>query len=478
MARPSILPRADTLDLQDQGSPSAAEHSTPSPLQPNGLAPNVAAQVHHVMEERHSEEQSLAEAWNIADNLDDKPDSNDQTQTQNGQHKTSNGSGEEDGEGADQDDADDDMMDRISSSPSIDDGGYPLHETTPATLRRVVWPMRSSSMSPTPSPEPTRETFNQSAFFSSPGSSPFTQTPQHLPVRARMVEIQRSPLAWRNASFTPTSSSGTSHFIAPQHHPKGRYGQYLEPAAIVEDLTDSDDDTVIFEYEYNEGRAQEHVSPMAGLRPPERRRSDLYINMRPIESPFRHHVFSPGMTDLDRTILEPSPSLNSITSVDLDSLLLPTDDPLLDAPYSPEGSGSSWESLSDSETDTLNPEDMDDDDADDAFLYLEPRFIDSGWGGECLREVEDIDFEFVYALHTFVATVEGQANATKGDTMVLLDDSNSYWWLVRVVKDSSIGMIMTCPYSRYQAHNSRIPSRRAHRNADRTPGATEQTQEH
>jgi hypothetical protein len=55
------------------------------------------------------------------------------------------------------------------------------------------------------------------------------------------------------------------------------------------------------------------------------------------------------------------------------------------------------------------------------------------------NEVEDIDFEFVYALHTFVATVEGQANATKGDTMVLLDDSNSYWWLVRVVKDGSIG---------------------------------------
>jgi hypothetical protein len=67
------------------------------------------------------------------------------------------------------------------------------------------------------------------------------------------------------------------------------------------------------------------------------------------------------------------------------------------------------------------------------------RYIDSGWGGECLRDTEDIDFEFVYALHTFVATVEGQANATKGDTMVLLDDSNSYWWLVRVVKDSSIG---------------------------------------
>ena len=59
---------------------------------------------------------------------------------------------------------------------------------------------------------------------------------------------------------------------------------------------------------------------------------------------------------------------------------------------------------------------------------------------DSLHGSEDIDFEFVYALHTFVATVEGQANATKGDTMVLLDDSNSYWWLVRVVKDSSIGM--------------------------------------
>lgn len=59
--------------------------------------------------------------------------------------------------------------------------------------------------------------------------------------------------------------------------------------------------------------------------------------------------------------------------------------------------------------------------------------------GHCLYKTEDIDFEFVYALHTFVATVEGQANATKGDTMVLLDDSNSYWWLVRVVKDGSIG---------------------------------------
>lgn len=82
---------------------------------------------------------------------------------------------------------------------------------------------------------------------------------------------------------------------------------------------------------------------------------------------------------------------------------------------------------------------------DDSSLSLpsDPSYVDSGWATECLQETEDIDFEFVYALHTFVATVEGQANATKGDTMVLLDDSNSYWWLVRVVKDSSIGKSCT-----------------------------------
>jgi hypothetical protein len=86
------------------------------------------------------------------------------------------------------------------------------------------------------------------------------------------------------------------------------------------------------------------------------------------------------------------------------------------------------------------PYDPDGDDDGDFSDIIELDFLESGWAGECLQDTEDIDFEFVYALHTFVATVEGQANATKGDTMVLLDDSNSYWWLVRVVKDSSIGM--------------------------------------
>jgi hypothetical protein len=136
------------------------------------------------------------------------------------------------------------------------------------------------------------------------------------------------------------------------------------------------------------------------------------------------------------------------------SLLDAPDDPFVEPTVSPprrpngtpppnawhhEDEEESW--TTDSDADSWDEDlDQDNDDASNDVSFSDnPRFVDSGWGGECLRETEDIDFEFVYALHTFVATVEGQANATKGDTMVLLDDSNSYWWLVRVVKDSSIG---------------------------------------
>ncbi|KAJ0387477.1 hypothetical protein COL922a_002301 [Colletotrichum nupharicola] len=104
------------------------------------------------------------------------------------------------------------------------------------------------------------------------------------------------------------------------------------------------------------------------------------------------------------------------------------------------------------------------DDDDDEFSFSDDsRFIAGGWGNECLHEAEDIDFEFVYALHTFVATVEGQANATKGDTMVLLDDSNSYWWLVRVVKDSSIGYL---PAEHIETPTERLARLNKHRNID------------
>ncbi|TVY40362.1 Tip elongation aberrant protein [Lachnellula subtilissima] len=110
-------------------------------------------------------------------------------------------------------------------------------------------------------------------------------------------------------------------------------------------------------------------------------------------------------------------------------------------------------------------EDSEEDDDYEIPDLTDSRLIDSGWGGECLQFSEDIDFEFVYALHTFVATVEGQANATKGDTMVLLDDSNSYWWLVRVVKDSSIGYL---PAEHIETPTERLARLNKHRNIDLT----------
>ncbi|KAL1952851.1 hypothetical protein VTO42DRAFT_4095 [Malbranchea cinnamomea] len=93
---------------------------------------------------------------------------------------------------------------------------------------------------------------------------------------------------------------------------------------------------------------------------------------------------------------------------------------------------------------------------------LEDDFLDKISSSPSIDD-EDIDFEFVYALHTFVATVEGQANAAKGDTMVLLDDSNSYWWLVRVVKDGSIGYL---PAEHIETPTERLARLNKHRNID------------
>ncbi|CRG83103.1 Tip elongation aberrant protein Tea4 [Talaromyces islandicus] len=103
--------------------------------------------------------------------------------------------------------------------------------------------------------------------------------------------------------------------------------------------------------------------------------------------------------------------------------------------------------------------DLDGDEGDD---LLDDDMMDKISSSPSIDD-EDIDFEFVYALHTFVATVEGQANASKGDTMVLLDDSNSYWWLVRVVKDGSIGYL---PAEHIETPTERLARLNKHRNVD------------
>ncbi|WVQ79371.1 hypothetical protein IAT38_001468 [Cryptococcus sp. DSM 104549] len=76
---------------------------------------------------------------------------------------------------------------------------------------------------------------------------------------------------------------------------------------------------------------------------------------------------------------------------------------------------------------------------------------------------DSIDFSLTYALHTFLATVEGQASVVKGDSLVLLDDANSYWWLVRVLKTEDVGYI---PAENIETPYERLARLNKHRNVD------------
>lgn len=228
------------------------------------------------------------------------------------------------------------MMDKISSSPSIDDGGYSLQRS---------WPLRYGSISMAGSS-------SSSLVAGAASSSPYMDRPEFLPL----------------------------HFLSQD--PEQRRLGHSQLQVSVDSLTT------------NPG--------------------------------FRSNAGNPDVSGPVR-----------VESYDDDYESYDSDDPF--AVQYGLGLDDSSEESEDSEDDLCFPYESSDEGDDDFPFPEDPRFIDSGWGGECLQDTEDIDFEFVYALHTFVATVEGQANATKGDTMVLLDDSNSYWWLIRVVKDSSIG---------------------------------------
>lgn len=511
MTRPNIV-RADTLDLQDQDNPHASEHSKPATE--NGIAAHQRAEVDHVIRERHSEEEALAEAWNIAGSLTNEPEAIDQAQQDHEPGAQQNG---EDSANSDAD-GDDDMMDRISSSPSIDDGVFTIPSSPPsvskpvhaAQRQRTRWPKRTSSLSPAPrdTPTPTRETFNQSPLSSPPGSSPFLQTPQHLPLHVRRTGRKALPLRGQRLSDCLSSSpfddspehlpmirveSPQEHFSLPskRHHGTGRYPLDLVPEEDEEAEDLGEDEGFFDEDKYGRTGSARNSFAAAMERQAnatqenESDRSviihDAWVSEASAIRLSRQNAVVRNLDDLNELAtrqLEQSPSFSSIRSIDISDIILPVDDPLLDKPLpsSPTDSSASWETESDHDTDAG---DEDDDDTDALFFDLDDRFIDSGWGGECLRDAEDIDFEFVYALHTFVATVEGQANATKGDTMVLLDDSNSYWWLVRVVKDSSIG---ECPIPAHSRRRLkvfyRLSPRRAHRDAHRTTGAIEQAPEH
>ena len=384
---------ADTIDLQNQNAPSAKDH-TRQPARPGALgegppAPHQAdalKQVEQELSEQHgrspraSQDLSGKELQLLHEDGDGYGGTDGIGQDSNNllRNAGANGAADEDGGEGDGDEGmDDDLMDKISSSPSIgDDGGYYL--PLPWSKKVASFPSSSFPAENAPSPKPPLDDFS---------SSPFSETPIHFPLSFPRNEQDQTP--------------------SKDHHQKGGYTEDRETLLVADELiAESHDGPNPLVSEQQDSQSQEEFEDM----------EDSY------EADFDPNDFA--------------------------HLLLPADDPLLDnsfddAPLSPSSSASNTSTRSSSPVSATSwddkKQDTKDDDTEDFSFLDDPRFIDSGWGGECLREIEDIDFEFVYALHTFVATVEGQANATKGDTMVLLDDSNSYWWLVRVVKDSSIG---------------------------------------
>ena len=388
----------DTIDLQDQEAPSAKDH-TRQPARPAALgegppAPHQADALKHVeleFSEQHGRSPRASQDLSgkeLGLLHHEDGDSYGANDTEgNLLRNAGTGSGAEEEAGdVDGDESLDDDMDKISSSPSIGDDGV-YHLPLPLAYKGI--PPSSPPARKAPIPE------NSSDLFS---SSPFYETPDHFPLSFPLNEQEQHP--------SPSKV----------HHQQGRHIINQETLLSVGDEESADDN---------------QIGPPIGEM-----------------SDYRARFFDDeGFDDLEQSLE------GELDIIDFQHLLLPTDDPLLDNSFdharlsSP--STATCSPTSEASWDEGEPA-ATDDDTEDISFDDNSRFIDSGWGGECLQETEDIDFEFVYALHTFVATVEGQANANKGDTMVLLDDSNSYWWLVRVVKDSSIGKVCTFGLSEHR----------------------------
>lgn len=428
--------RADTLDLQDQDAPTAAEHH--KHIEGDTIAPHQAAQFQHVQDERRSEEETLADAWNMAGQHGNDQLANGKPETE-AEKKVDGTNAAEAQDGTDDDeDDDDDMLDRMSSSPSIEDGAFSQFSPTDAASMSCEGPGTPQHA------ESQTATFNQSP-TPTLDSSPFAETPRHMPLRLGISTSQSmadqhstdedilSPSIHtpETSPLITTAVFGRFYSASSRHHRlTGRYGSESGPGLDRtldlddEGYSDGASDSGIFTADCSNRIEQEGMNEQPSDVTQLQLRGNAFAQQHGIRAA-RPNVHTPAFDDetdnmrhthliIDEQLLNPRLSLISC------------------------GDDDQWESDSSQE---WTKQDYEDDDAD-AFLNLDDRFIDSGWGGECLRDTEDIDFEFVYALHTFVATVEGQANATKGDTMVLLDDSNSYWWLVRVVKDSSIGVYL------------------------------------
>jgi len=74
---------------------------------------------------------------------------------------------------------------------------------------------------------------------------------------------------------------------------------------------------------------------------------------------------------------------------------------------------------------------------------------------------ESMDFDLVYSLYSFSATVAGQASVIRDDSLFLMDDSNSYWWLVRVLRTQEVGYL---PVNNIETPFERLARLNKHRN--------------
>lgn len=447
MAVSSIYP--DTIDLQDRGAPSAKHHPRgpdPTSTSNGSLAPHQAETIREVASETAEENlrspriswpsRDVGDLHQYAEDLVAAEQNNLTTQQnarnagnytmQAGQQQDAlaiaqNGglsSQENTDMESDADDGLDDDMDKISSSPSIEDGGLPS-----ASACQTLWPPRFDSLRPSVSPLSITASDARS-------SSPYLEDPEYLP-------LDLSPQRGTEDSVEPPSRH---HHLSP-----GEYNMQDRPISDDESnpspLSTPSTDSPYKERTARMSVLQEVLAEMYRMEQESMARSLEVIpeEEEPFEDAENWSILLPkeeqeiedeGVADIDHA---ESDAESYCSAIEYGGLTVPY-----------EGS-------------------MDHDDDGDFSDVEDARFIDSGWGDDCLQDAEDIDFEFVYALHTFVATVEGQANATKGDTMVLLDDSNSYWWLVRVVKDSSIGYL---PAEHIETPTERLARLNKHRNID------------
>jgi hypothetical protein len=383
---------ADTLDLQDKTSPTAADHSTsahPAPLGVGPAAPHQQATLRQVEDERNSQEKGI---WETNGLRDDPGSDEERTGDEDNSARLLNGGIGADGndaEGADGDDDDYDDMDRISSSPSIsDEGRYSLPFHYQMSRER-----ESSS---------TESSLVTSSSPTCCSSSPFTDTPVHFPLAVAAARRPlRAPVGGTEATFLPPSSPSLRKTKSEDHH----HGEYwTRTTSGPTDVATTGSDSIVSPRAQHlselELRLQGmHLSSQASLF------SD--VDEEPIH-PIAPPVFSPAQDHLKEPFTDSSKkSINPTTGTQEEAEI--SEQKTTSPPGSLSDEEDSW--TTDSDADSL---DLQDDDTDDVSFSDDPRFVDSGFGGECLQELADIDFQSVYALHTFVATVEGQANATKG----------------------------------------------------------------